>query len=73
MVCRVGHARQRLQSIDASADCRATYTNAAKMAAKVELDAAKGVSRGRVIVKATIEDNPFDWLVVIERECRRFC
>ncbi len=60
--------KPRLQSISTSADCRATYTNPAKTAAKVELDAAEGVIRGRAIAKTTIKDDPFDWLVVVEQE-----
>jgi hypothetical protein len=44
-----------------------TYTNAEKTAAKVELNAAEGVTRGRIIAEAAIRNNPFDWLVVVER------
>jgi hypothetical protein len=59
--------KPRLQTIDPSANCRAIYTNAKKTVAKVELDTAEGVTHGRIIADAAIKENPFDWLVVVEK------
>lgn len=59
--------KPRLQTIDPSANCRVIYTNTEKTAAKIELDTAEGVTHGRIIADAAIKENPFDWLVVVEK------
>ena len=59
--------KPRFEAIDPSANCRVIYTNAEKTAAKVELDTAEGVTHGRIIADAAIKENPFDWLVVVQK------